>query len=99
MLYKGFSTFLPTIINGLGTWTSAQVQLLTIPCYVTGIISYLTIAFLSDRHTKPGVFVVTMACVSMIGYGILISNSPAGIHYFEFVVCHRNCILSTNCTT
>ena len=95
----GFSTFLPTIIDGLGTWTSAQVQLLTIPCYVTGIIFYLTIAFLSDRHAKRGVFVIPMACVSMIGYGILMSNSPAGVHYFGFVVCFHNCILSTNYAT
>jgi MFS family permease len=78
----GFSAFLPTIINGLGHWTSAQVQLLTIPCYVTGIISYLTIAFLSDRHAKRGVYAISMACVSVIGYGILISNSSAGVHYF-----------------
>lgn len=94
----GFSAFLPTIINGLGKWTSAQVQLLTIPCYVTGIISYLTIAFLSDRHAMRAIFVVPMACVSIIGYGILISDSPAGVHYFGFVVCIRfySCAI-TNC--
>lgn len=81
MLY-GFSAFLPTIINGLGHWTSAQVQLLTIPCYVMGIVSYLTIAYMSDRHQMRAVYVISMACVSIVGYGILISDSSAGVHYF-----------------
>ena len=38
MLY-GYSTFLPTIIDGLGNWTTAEVQALTIPCYACGAIS------------------------------------------------------------
>lgn len=33
MLY-GYSTFLPTIISTLGTWTPPQTQALTIPCYI-----------------------------------------------------------------
>ena len=38
MLY-GYSTFLPTIIKGLGHWTTAEVQALTIPCYACGALS------------------------------------------------------------
>ncbi|KAJ4998117.1 putative transporter [Colletotrichum sp. SAR 10_66] len=66
MLY-GFSTFLPTIINGLGTWTVAQVQLLTVPCYALGVVVYMTAAFLSDRKQLRGLFCVIFGSVSVIG--------------------------------
>jgi len=81
MLY-GYSTFLPTIIKGLGTWTAAQVQLLTIPCYFLGAAMYMTVAYLSDRTQKRGIFCVIFGTVSLIGYVILISETPAGAHYF-----------------
>ncbi|RKU41707.1 hypothetical protein DL546_002904 [Coniochaeta pulveracea] len=81
MLY-GYSTFLPTIIKGLGKWTTAEVQLLTIPCYFLGAATYMTVAYLSDRSQKRGLFIVIFGCVSIVGYGILISDSSAGVHYF-----------------
>ncbi|KAI3325517.1 DNA-repair protein rad2 [Xylariaceae sp. AK1471] len=81
MLY-GFSTFLPTIIKGLGSWSAAEVQLLTIPCYALGAISYMTIAYISDRKQMRGIFCVIFASISVIGYGLLISNTSAGVHYF-----------------
>ncbi|KAK5001654.1 hypothetical protein LTR16_006813, partial [Cryomyces antarcticus] len=44
MLY-GYSTFLPTIIRGIGPqYSSAIVQVLTIPCYALGAISYIVAA-------------------------------------------------------
>ncbi|KAI0202809.1 major facilitator superfamily domain-containing protein [Astrocystis sublimbata] len=81
MLY-GYSTFLPTIIKGLGSWSTAEVQLLTIPCYALGAITYMTIAFVSDRKQMRGVFCVAFGAVSVIGYGLLLSDTPAGVHYF-----------------
>ncbi|KAH7127999.1 major facilitator superfamily domain-containing protein [Dactylonectria estremocensis] len=81
MLY-GFSTFLPTIIRGLGTWTTAEVQLLTIPCYALGAVAYMSTAFLSDRMQKRGLFCVIFGSISVIGYGVLLSDSSAGVHYF-----------------
>lgn len=82
MLY-GYSTFLPTIIRGLNAkWTTAQVQALTIPCYATGAITYLIVAWISDRMQKRGIFAASFGVVSIIGYAILISNSASGVHYF-----------------
>src|SRR3569833_2585422 len=78
----GFSTFLPTIITGLGSWTPAQVQLLTIPCYFLGAVTYMLIAYLSDHMQRRGVFAVVFGAISVVGYGILISDSAAGVHYF-----------------
>ncbi|KAI3339421.1 DNA-repair protein rad2 [Ustulina deusta] len=81
MLYS-FSVFLPTIIKGLGTWSTAETQLLTIPCYALGAISYMTIAYISDRKQMRAVFCVIWGVISVIGYGILLSNVSAGVHYF-----------------
>lgn len=81
MLYS-FSTFLPTIIKGLGHWSSAQVQCLTIPCYALGAITYLVAAWVSDRQQKRGIVVVIFAVVSIVGYAILLSDVGNGVKYF-----------------
>ena len=83
----GYSTFLPTIIKGLGDWSTAEVQALTIPCYALGAISYLTVAYFSDKYQQRGIAVVTFCIVTVIGYGILLADVSSGVHYFGcFVV-------------
>ncbi|KAJ5632693.1 hypothetical protein N7490_009032 [Penicillium lividum] len=81
MLY-GYSTFLPTIIEGMGDWSVPQVQALTIPCYGLGAIAYLSVAWLSDRTQHRALFTCLFSAISVIGYGILISDSSSGVHYF-----------------
>lgn len=78
----GYSTFLPTIIKGLGTWTSAEVQCLTIPCYALGAITYLVAAWISDRLQRRGVITVIFGLVSVIGYAVLLSDVSNGVRYF-----------------
>ena len=43
---------------------------------------YMTVAYLSDKTQKRGIFCVIFGTVSLIGYAILISETPAGAHYF-----------------
>ncbi|KAJ5663162.1 hypothetical protein N7507_003893 [Penicillium longicatenatum] len=81
MLY-GYSTFLPTIIEGMGDWSVPQVQALTIPCYGLGAIAYLSVAWLSDRTQRRALFTCLFSAISVVGYGILISDSSSGVHYF-----------------
>ncbi|EPS28482.1 hypothetical protein PDE_03428 [Penicillium oxalicum 114-2] len=81
MLY-GYSTFLPTIIKGMGRWSIPEVQALTIPCYGLGAIVYLIVAWLSDRTQRRALFICLFSVISVIGYGILISDASAGVHYF-----------------
>lgn len=86
MLY-GYSTFLPTIIRGLGDWTTAEVQCLTIPCYGLGAITYLIVAWTSDRLQMRGVFTVAFGLISVVGYIILLCPVANGVKYFGcFVV-------------
>ena len=63
MLY-GYSTFLPTIIKGLGTWSTAEVQALTVPCYALGAITYLVVAHFSDKLQQRGLAIMPFAAVS-----------------------------------
>ena len=82
MLY-GYSTFLPTILKALGgNWSTAKIQALTIPCYCLGAITYLVVARISDRTQQRGLYSCIFGTVSVIGYGILISDSGLNVHYF-----------------
>jgi MFS family permease len=81
MLY-GYSTFLPTIIKGINPGaSSAIVQVLTIPCYALGAITYLIVAKISDRQQRRGLWSVAMGLISIAGYAMLISDSSSGVHY------------------
>lgn len=81
MLY-GYSTFLPTIIKGLGNWSTAQTQALTIPCYCLGALSYVLVARISDAQQRRGLYSVIFGLISVIGYGVLVSDAGQGVHYF-----------------
>ncbi|KAF2267637.1 high-affinity nicotinic acid transporter-like protein [Lojkania enalia] len=81
MLY-GYSTFLPTIIRGINPDAStALVQVLTIPCYGLGAITYLVVARFSDHQQKRGFYTVLLGLVSIVGYAMLISDSSYRVHY------------------
>lgn len=81
MLY-GYSTFLPTIIKAIRPGSSsAIVQVLTIPCYALGAISYMAAARFSDWKQIRGPVVVVFGLISVVGYALLISDSSSGVHY------------------
>lgn len=78
----GYSTFLPTIIEAI--WpeaSSAVVQLLTIPCYAVGAVSYMSVARFSDWKQMRGLPVVALCLMSVLGYALLISPISASGHY------------------
>ncbi len=80
MLY-GYSTFLPTIILGLGTWNRVETNAMTIPCYALGVISFLIVAWFSDKYQRRGIFPTICGTISVVGYGILLSDVSTGVHY------------------
>ena len=51
LLYS-LATFSPTIIKELGTWSTAQSQLLTVPPYAAAFITTVASAYISDRTGK-----------------------------------------------
>jgi len=81
MLY-GFSTFLPTIIRGIRPDASnSMVQVLTIPCYALGAITYLVTAHFSDKQQRRAFYAILLGIVSIIGYAMLISPTGSSVHY------------------
>ncbi|KAF2869155.1 major facilitator superfamily domain-containing protein [Massariosphaeria phaeospora] len=81
MLY-GYSTFLPTIIRGINpTASAAMVQVLTIPCYALGAVTYLVVARFSDHQQKRGLYTIVFGLISIMGYAMLISDSNSRVHY------------------
>lgn len=83
MLYS-FSIFLPTIIRGIGTWSSAEVQALTIPVYCLGAFVYIGCARISDITQHRGLFCICGTLVSIFGYCLLIANVN---HQMSFAGC------------
>ncbi|KAL8668544.1 MAG: hypothetical protein Q9168_006826 [Polycauliona sp. 1 TL-2023] len=61
----GYSTFLPTIIKGLGKWSTAQTQALTIPCYCVGALSYFVVARLSDSQQRRALYTVLFGGIAL----------------------------------
>ena len=95
MLY-GFSTFLPTIIRGIMPGaTSSIVQVLTIPVYSLGAVTYLIVAFLSDRQQRRGFYCTLLGSVSICGYIMLISDGGSSVHYAGcfLVACGMYCVI------
>ncbi|PSK50354.1 hypothetical protein B9Z65_298 [Elsinoe australis] len=81
MLY-GYSTFLPTIIRGINpTASTALVQVLTIPCYATGAITYLIVAWISDWRQQRGLFACLLGVMSVVGYALLMAPVGSNVQY------------------
>jgi MFS family permease len=80
MLYS-FSVFLPTIIKQTGTWSTPQVQALTIPVYGLGAITYIIMGRASDVTQIRGPFPIGGTLTAILGYGLLIANRSAGLSF------------------
>lgn len=68
----GFTYSAPSIINGLG-YSAANAQLLTMPIYVLGAISTITISYLADRYRTRWVFIVGPYSVAMCAFIALLA--------------------------
>ncbi|KAJ9604689.1 hypothetical protein H2200_010803 [Cladophialophora chaetospira] len=73
MLYS-FSTFLPTIILDIGTWSRPEVQALTIPVYGLGAITFIVMARIADITGYRAMFMVPFNCIAILGYILLLAN-------------------------
>jgi hypothetical protein len=81
IMFYGFSTFLPSIINGMGKWTAPEAQALTVPVYAVGTGIYVVVARYSDKQQFRGVLSASFGCISIIGYVMLIANHNVALSY------------------
>ncbi|GAA5861871.1 hypothetical protein JCM1840_006860 [Sporobolomyces johnsonii] len=71
------SGFLPTIVKGLG-YTNADAQLYTVPPYAVALVYMLLISSYSDRFQTRGIPVMTVYCIGIVGWSILLGVDPVG---------------------
>nr|VWO95915.1 Transcriptional repressor rco-1 [Ganoderma boninense] len=80
-----FSTFLPTIINGMG-FSSTTAQILTVPPNMAGFICTLCISYLSDKKHFRGPFILAWCPVAILGYALLIATKTSAAQYVGSVL-------------
>ncbi|ETS78525.1 hypothetical protein PFICI_10587 [Pestalotiopsis fici W106-1] len=81
IMFYGFSTFLPTIISSLGTWSTVESQALTVPVYALGTGVYIAIASFSDKKQRRGIYAAAFGCITLIGYIMLAVNKGPAVSY------------------
>lgn len=81
LMYMGIGTtgyagtfFMPTILLEFG-WVAKEAQVQTIPVYVLSAGVMIISAWLSDRTRHRYSFVVAGACISTIGYAMLLEQT------------------------
>ncbi|KAF2102606.1 retrograde regulation protein 2 [Rhizodiscina lignyota] len=62
-----FTFYIPTMVAGLG-YTSLEAQLLTIPPWVCGYLTALTISFIADRYNARGYMVFASGILGGTGW-------------------------------
>ncbi|CAJ2506731.1 Uu.00g079170.m01.CDS01 [Anthostomella pinea] len=77
----GFTTFLPAIIKGLG-YTSINANLLTVPIYFWGLLTFGFTAYMSDKTANRGYWIGGPLLCLIVGYAMLISVENLGVRYF-----------------
>ncbi|KAM5543421.1 hypothetical protein V8D89_002672 [Ganoderma adspersum] len=75
-----FTTFLPTIIDGMG-FSSTRAQILTIPPNATACILTLCVSYLSDKKHIRGPIILAWCPVAMVGYTLLIMTKTSSGQY------------------
>lgn len=78
MSLAAFSLFMPTIVNGLGKFSSTEANLLTVPPYAFGGFATIFIGWLADRTRQRGLCNIVMSTLGVAGFAILVSD--AGYH-------------------
>jgi hypothetical protein len=73
ILLYGFSTFLPTILGGMG-YDSLMSNVLTVPVYVWAAMVFIAIAWCSDRYSK----------FASVGLALIVSN-PSNANLSQYI--------------
>jgi len=81
ILLYGFSTFLPTILKGMG-YNSLMSNVLTVPVYLWAAAVFIAVAFCADRYSKFASFIFATNIFGMIGYILLLAVSNRPVQYF-----------------
>ncbi|KAF2100183.1 MFS general substrate transporter [Rhizodiscina lignyota] len=76
------TTFMPTIIAGLGFTSKINSQLLTVPVYFVAAVSYMIMGYFSDRLKVRSPFLLAALTSCLIGYIILAASPVVGVRFW-----------------
>ncbi|KAH6675068.1 major facilitator superfamily domain-containing protein [Halenospora varia] len=86
ILLYGFSTFLPSILKAM-KYDTLQSNYLTIPVYLWGAVSFLCVAWFSDKWSLRGPFLIFANVFGILGYILLLTVKQNGVKYFATYMC------------
>ncbi|KAJ5795354.1 hypothetical protein N7457_001953 [Penicillium paradoxum] len=81
ILLYGFSTFLPTILGGMG-YSSLMSNVLTVPVYVWAAIVAIAVAVWSDRKSSFALAIFAANIFGFVGYILLLAVGNTAVQYF-----------------
>ncbi|KAG2001982.1 high-affinity nicotinic acid transporter [Coprinopsis cinerea AmutBmut pab1-1] len=79
--FQGLSIFLPTIVNGLGTYSTVEVQLRTVPPYLISALWAIASGVASFRFRNRFAAVFASLLLLVIGYSIAIGTTDTRARY------------------
>ncbi|KAF2769581.1 MFS general substrate transporter [Teratosphaeria nubilosa] len=79
--FASLPLFVPTIIEGLGHWTSAQSNGLSAPPYALCFFMIIILCTLSDRCKVRGPFVAVGGILGFIGFVMQATSKNIGVRY------------------
>ncbi|BGP38561.1 hypothetical protein JCM10450v2_002510 [Rhodotorula kratochvilovae] len=86
VIVQGTSLFLPTIISGLGTYSSTEVQFRTVPPYIVSAVWAVGVAYICWKTRRHGLCIAASTCLSVIGYIMfLASDNPKVLYGASFL--------------
>lgn len=80
MIYA-MAYFEPTIVAGLGHYSSVQAQLMSVPPFATAFVLSIISAFLSDRFGARGLTMIFFAFLSLIGFSMFLGSTSKSVKY------------------
>ncbi|KAI7878568.1 MFS general substrate transporter [Lichtheimia hyalospora FSU 10163] len=86
---QGVTLTLPSIVAGMGAWSTVESQALTTPPYVMAFIGTLIVGYTSDRFYDRSYHLVATSLIGIVGYLLLmfIHESLVGVRYFAVCLC------------
>jgi len=71
---------MPSLIAGMG-YSNIEAQLLTVPPYILASIWSILLAWLSQRSSKRGPWILLSAPICVVGSGMLLGSSSRAVQY------------------
>ncbi|KAK8864132.1 hypothetical protein IAR55_001378 [Kwoniella newhampshirensis] len=75
------TTFMPSLIAGLGFTSTVDAQLLTVPVYAIAAVSFALCGHFSDKYKVRAPFIGGSLCIGLIGYIMILAAPEVGVRY------------------